>query len=159
MEGCEEEVARAVAREDAARPVRPVGCGGETQDHDAGVRVAETGDGTPPVSLVFEGGSLFPGDLLAPGDEARAVAAGDDLPFQSSEFLAVQYAAPFASAFSPPPPSGRRLSASRPSRAEAIQLQGVAHEVAHDLLRLEHAERSASARALPEALPGREGVR
>ena len=78
VERGEEEVARAVAGEKAARPVRAVGSGGEAQDHQLGVRVAEAGDGTPPVGLARVGGPLISGDLLAPLDEPRATPARDD---------------------------------------------------------------------------------
>src|SRR3712207_226729 len=47
---------------------------------------------------------------------------------------------------------------SRLSCAEAVELEGVAHEVAHDLLRPEDAERATCTRALPEAVRGREGI-
>src|SRR3712207_6687510 len=40
----------------------------------------------------------------------------------------------------------------------AVKLEGVAHEVAHDLLPGEHPERPARAGALPEALSRRQGV-
>ena len=58
-----------------------MGSGGETEYDDAGLRIAEARDRTPPVGLVLEGSPLLPGYLLAPGDEARASTTGDDLPF------------------------------------------------------------------------------
>jgi hypothetical protein len=57
-----------------------VGGGGETEDDDAGLRIAEARNGTPPVGLVLEGSPLLLGYLLAPGNEARASTTGDDLP-------------------------------------------------------------------------------
>jgi hypothetical protein len=81
----EEEVARAVAGEVAARPVRAVGGGGEAQDHHLGVRVAEAGDGTTPVGLARVGCPLNPGDLLAPLDEPRAAPARNNLALQGGE--------------------------------------------------------------------------
>src|ERR687898_755373 len=83
----EEEVARPVAREEAAGPVRAVGRRGEAEDHDPRVRVAEARDGAPPVSLIAEGRTLLAGDLLAPLDEPRTAPARGDLPLQGGEFL------------------------------------------------------------------------
>src|SRR5918994_1319168 len=84
----EEEVARPVAGEEAAGPVRAVGRRGAAEDHDPRVRVAEARDGAPPVSLIAEGRTLLAGDLLAPLDEPRTAPARGDLPLQGGEFLA-----------------------------------------------------------------------
>jgi hypothetical protein len=80
VERCEEKVAGAVAGEKASCPVRAVGGGGKPEDDDAGLRIAESGDGKPPVGLVLEGSPLLPGDLLAPSHQTRAATTGDDLP-------------------------------------------------------------------------------
>ena len=80
VERGEQEIAGAVAGKEASRPVRPVGGGGEPEDDDAGLGIAESGYGTSPVGLVREGSPLLPGYLLTPRYETRAAPAGDDLP-------------------------------------------------------------------------------
>ncbi len=85
VKGGEEEVARAVAREETARAVRSVGGGGESQYHDPRPWVSEAGDGTAPVLLIRVSRLLLAGDLLAPLDEARAASAGNDLRFERRE--------------------------------------------------------------------------
>ncbi len=79
MERAEEEVAGAIAREDAAGAVRAVRRRREPHDHDAGERVAEPGDGLAPVVVTLEAGALVAGDCLPPIDEPRAGAAAGDL--------------------------------------------------------------------------------
>ena len=85
VEGGEEEVTRAVAGEESAGPVGPVGGRSETEDDDLRPWVTEAGNGAAPVRLVFVGGLFLPGDLLAPFDEARAAAARSYLPFECRE--------------------------------------------------------------------------
>src|SRR5207237_790926 len=80
----EEEVAAAVAGEDAAGAVRAVGGRGEAEDEDARRRVAEARDRAAPVLLVGERLAPYTRDLLAPLDQPGAAAAvrvlrGDDL--------------------------------------------------------------------------------
>ena len=82
VEGGEEEVAGTVAGEDAARTVRAVGRRGEPEDYYLRLRVSEAGYGTAPVNLILIGGLLLAGDRLAPLDQPRTAAAGDDLPLQ-----------------------------------------------------------------------------
>src|SRR3712207_6550544 len=55
VERGEEEIARAVAGEEAAGPVGAVGGGGETEDDDPRRRVPEAGEGPPPVGLARVG--------------------------------------------------------------------------------------------------------
>ena len=78
MQRREEEIAGAVAGEEASRPVGSVGRRGEAEDHDPRLRVPETGHGPAPVGLVAVGGPLLPGDPLTPPHEARAEPAGYD---------------------------------------------------------------------------------
>ncbi len=78
-EGLEEEVAGAVAGEDAAGAVGSVGAGGEADDDEAGGGIAEGGDGAAPVGLVAVSAALDFGDVAAVIAEARALLAVDDL--------------------------------------------------------------------------------
>ncbi len=73
-----QEVAGAVAGEHAARAIRAV-CGRRQADHQhARVLIAEAGHRLAPVLLIPVRAALDPRHLLAPRDEARAAAAGDD---------------------------------------------------------------------------------
>jgi hypothetical protein len=119
VERGEEKVTRAVTGEEAAGPVGAVGGGGEAEDDDPCCRVAEAGDGTAPVGLARVGGPLLAGDLLAPGDEPRAAPARDDLALQRDQLLLLWLLPDFFLG------------------AVAVELEGVAHEEAHDLLRRE----------------------
>ena len=85
MECAEEEVAGAVAGEEAAGAVGPVGGGGEAEDDYAGLRVPETRNRAAPVLLAGVGGFFVAGDLLAPLDEARAAPTGGYLLLQPRE--------------------------------------------------------------------------
>jgi hypothetical protein len=87
VEGGEEKVTRAVAGEEAPRPVGPVCRGGEAEDDYVCVRVAEAGDRKPPVVLVRVGSPLLAGYLLAPGHKPRTAPAGDHRALERSEFL------------------------------------------------------------------------
>ena len=71
VQGPPQEVARRVAGEDAAGPVRTVRRRGQANDQHRGVGVAEAGRRPAPVRLVAEAEDLLAGHLLAPGDEAR----------------------------------------------------------------------------------------
>ena len=73
-----EEIAGAVAGEDAAGAVGAVGSGGESDDDEAGLGVAERGDGAAPVGFVAVGAALGLGDVLAVFAEAGALVAIDD---------------------------------------------------------------------------------
>src|SRR6266498_3224241 len=84
----EQPVAGAVAGEDAAGAVAAVGGGRQAEDEQARGGVAEAGHRPAPVVPVPEGGALLPGDLLAPGDQARAPAALDQLPVEPLQFVA-----------------------------------------------------------------------
>jgi len=53
-----EDIAGAVAREHAAGAVGAVGSGGQAEDKDAGVGIAEGGNGASPVGLVAVGAAL-----------------------------------------------------------------------------------------------------
>ena len=74
----EQEVARAVAGEDPARPVAAVRGGREPEDQDPRGRIAEALHRPAPVVPVAIRGPLLARDLLAPLDETRAAAAVDD---------------------------------------------------------------------------------
>jgi hypothetical protein len=87
VERGEEEVARAVAGEEAAGTVRAVGGGGEAEKYDARLRISETGDRTAPVALVRKGGPFFVGDFFAPLDQAWAASAGGYLLLQGGELF------------------------------------------------------------------------
>src|SRR5579875_1031196 len=68
----EQEVAAAVAGEDAPGPVPAVRGGRQADDEDRRRRVAPAGDRPPPVPLVAEGLAADGRDLLPPRDQARA---------------------------------------------------------------------------------------
>ena len=72
------EVAGAVAGEGAAGAVGTVGSGGEAEDEDAGVGVAETRNGFGPVLLVAVGLAAVFADGAAVVDEPGAAGAGGD---------------------------------------------------------------------------------
>src|SRR5688572_8416315 len=88
VEGGEQEIAGAIAGEDAAGAVAAVGGGGETDDQQARRRIAPARDGTPPVLLVLEPPHLHPRHLPAPGAQARAALAGDDVARHAREAVA-----------------------------------------------------------------------
>ena len=73
-----EEVAGAVAGEDAAGAVAAVGSGGEAEGQDAGFGVAVAGHGTGPVGLVDVGAAFALADALAVLAKSRtAFTCGD----------------------------------------------------------------------------------
>ncbi len=130
MEGAEEEVAGAVAGKEAAGAVGPVRRWGEAEHDYAGVRVPEARYGTAPVLFVRVGGLLLASDPLAPLDEARAAPARGYLRFELRERVRERAQAPvFLFLFD-----------AGPLGAEAVELQGMAHEETHDLLRRERAQ-------------------
>ena len=75
----EQPVAGPVPGEDPAGPVRAVGGGRQTDDDQAGRRIAEAGHGLRPVRVVAVGRPLLPAHLLAPLDQARARPARHDV--------------------------------------------------------------------------------
>lgn len=79
------EVAGSVAGEGTASTVGTVGSGGEAENEDTGIGIAKGGDGLAPVVVVAVGAALLAGDLLAVGDEARALGAGDDFAVEDGE--------------------------------------------------------------------------
>ena len=72
------EVAGAVSGEGAAGAVGSVGSGGEAEDEDAGLFVAEAGDGFGPVLLVDVGAALDAADVFTVLAETGAGGAGGD---------------------------------------------------------------------------------
>jgi hypothetical protein len=74
-----EPVARAVAGEHPAGPVRTVRRRSEPDDDDPRARVAEARDRSAPVALAAIAARWIGRDALAPLDEPRAAAAIDDL--------------------------------------------------------------------------------
>ena len=99
IERGKQEVAGAVSGEDAAGAIASVSGGREAQDEKLGAWIAEAGDRLAPVLGGGEGAALFAGDLLAIGDQARALAAGDDFGVQLHE--RVQEAEPSGSLLCP----------------------------------------------------------
>ena len=85
VEGGEEEVAAPVAGEDASRPVAAVLRRREAEEQDASAGVAESGDRAGVIRLAAEAGRRVRGSVLAPGNQARAGAAGADLGGQRGE--------------------------------------------------------------------------
>ena len=79
VEDLVEDVAGAVAGEHAAGAVGAVGAGSEAEDEDAGVRVAEGGDGSSPIGLIAVGAALELRDFGSMGAETGTALAGNDL--------------------------------------------------------------------------------
>jgi hypothetical protein len=88
VQGREEEVAGAVAREDAARAVAAVRGGREADDEEPRARIAEPRQGPAPVLLVLEPPDLDAGDLEAPRPQARTALARDDVARDAGEGIA-----------------------------------------------------------------------
>ena len=84
IEGAKEEIAGAVAGEDAASAVPPMCSRGQANDQHASLRVAPPRDRTAPVLFVPISAALNARGLLTPGDQARTEAAGSDLFVQSA---------------------------------------------------------------------------
>ena len=76
------EVAGGVSRKRPAGAIGAVSTRREAEDNDPSLRIAEAGDGLPPIFPVYVGAPFFPGDLLAVGDQARTAPAGDNLAIQ-----------------------------------------------------------------------------
>ena len=72
------EVAGAVAGKGSPRPVGSVGSWGEAQDEDAGVGIAEAGNGLGPIFLIAVGFAAGLADAADVSDEASAAGAGGD---------------------------------------------------------------------------------
>lgn len=85
VEGAEEEVAGAVAGEDAAGAVGAMGAGGEAEDEEAGGGVAKAGDGAAPVRFRLVGAALDLRDVLAVIAQAGTEVAGSDVAGESGE--------------------------------------------------------------------------
>ena len=82
VQGAHQEVARAVAREDAPGPVAAVGGRGQADDQEARAGVAEARHRAAPIGLVTVGSLLFGGDLRAVVPQAGASLAGGNLSLQ-----------------------------------------------------------------------------
>jgi len=80
-----EKIAGAVAGEDAAGAIAAVGGGGEAENQELRVGIAEAGDGFAPVGPIAKGAAFFLRDFFTVNDEARAFAAGDDFFVQDME--------------------------------------------------------------------------
>jgi len=113
-----QEVARRVAREDAAGSVGAVGGRSEANDEHACVGVPEAGCRPAPVALVLEPEDLLAGNLLTPGHETRTSTAGDDLIAQDIE---VAGAVGLCALGRTPAPRGvRHFNNTRSSRRDVI---------------------------------------
>ena len=77
VKGGIEKIAGAIASEDAAGAIAAVSGGGEPQNKELRVRIAESGDGFAPVGPIAKGAALFLGNFFAVDDETQAFAAGD----------------------------------------------------------------------------------
>ena len=123
MQGRPEEVARRVAGEDPARPIAAVRGGSQADEQDPRVRVAEPRYRQAPVRLVAEAFDLLARDQFAPGDEARAAPARDDLGGECRERRPIRPTRSVRRAAQVPPPiaylssslSSRRETTSRPT--------------------------------------------
>ena len=79
------EVAGSVAGEWASGAIGAVSAGSQSHDQDAGLGIAESGDGLAPVFPVAVGAALLAGDLLAIGNQARTASAGDHVPVENGK--------------------------------------------------------------------------
>src|SRR6185295_17657040 len=75
VEAGKEEVAGTVAGENATGAVPAMGGGGQADDQQPGLGVAETREGPAPVILVLIGTAFFAGHLFPPGHQARTAPA------------------------------------------------------------------------------------
>src|SRR5271168_218586 len=80
-----EEVAGAISRENSSGTIAAVRCGRETQDQQLRLRIAEAGNGAPPVVFVAESAPFFPRCFFAVRHQTRTLAAGDDLLVQDAQ--------------------------------------------------------------------------
>ena len=119
VQGGEQEVAGAVAREHATRAVGAVRGRGEPEDQHARGRVAEAGDRAAPVRPVAERGALLARDRLAPLDQPRAGAAGGDLRLEGGEGRRAAQAALARGGAAPTRPRTSRSSTGSSSRMSA----------------------------------------
>lgn len=85
VEGATQEIAGAVAGEDAAGAVGSMRAGGEAEDEEAGGGVAEAGDGEAPVGFRLVGAAFDDGDIRAVFAEAGALIAGNDFSGEGAE--------------------------------------------------------------------------
>src|SRR3954454_4278135 len=85
MHGPVEEVARSVTGEHPSRPVGSVRGRRQAEHQDGRPRITETGHATAPVLLFAKRGALLVGDVLTPGDQARAAPAVTDVGGQVKE--------------------------------------------------------------------------
>ncbi len=79
VKGAEEKVARFVAGEEASGSVSSVRRRGEPDDQQASPRISKRRKGTRPVGLAAESPGRLLRNLVAPRDQPRTAAAGDDL--------------------------------------------------------------------------------
>lgn len=79
VQRAEKEVARLIAREDAAGPVPAVGRRRQAHDEKPRGRISERGDRTGPVGLPHEAPGRIPRNAFAPGHQPGTSAARDDL--------------------------------------------------------------------------------
>src|SRR5208337_1115860 len=79
------EVAGGVSGERAAGAIGAVGAGSESEHEDAGMGIAEAGNGLAPVLAVAESAALLAGYALAIFNQPRTAHAGDDFDVQNLE--------------------------------------------------------------------------
>src|SRR4029077_11424492 len=79
------EVAGSVSGERAAGASGAVGAGSKSENEDAGMGIAEAGNGLAPILAVAVSAALLAGNLLAIHDQARTKRAADDFRIQNLE--------------------------------------------------------------------------
>ncbi len=79
------EFAGGVSGERAAGAIGTVGAGSESEHQDAGMGIAEAGNGLAPVFAVAVSAALLAGNALAIRDQTRTARAGDDFRIQDLE--------------------------------------------------------------------------
>jgi hypothetical protein len=84
-QGPKEKVSRFVAGEDAAGAVSSVGRRRQTNQENPRGRVAERWKRTGPIRFAAKSARRMTGRGLAPGNQARTPAAGDDFPLEGGE--------------------------------------------------------------------------
>jgi len=87
MERAEEKTSGFVSREHASCSIAAMGCRSQADDQNLRAGIAQGRKRSGPIGLLHESFGRIARGELAPGHEARAAPAGDDLPLHSQKRL------------------------------------------------------------------------